>query len=100
MNNSKFQKNLRAARAQIDQIDKKLIFYLSKRMAVSKKIGLLKLKHKMAIVQKTRWSHVVRDRLNKSKKLGLDKKVAEDIFNIIQKESIRIQSMQPKMRAK
>jgi chorismate mutase len=91
MINTKILKTLKAARRRIDAIDRQIILQLSKRMAVSQKIGKLKKTNKIPIIQKARWSDLMGDRFKKSKKLGLNLKFVDVIFRIIQKESIAIQ---------
>jgi chorismate mutase len=67
-------------------------------MKVSRKIGALKKKHNVSIVQKARWSEVVADRLKHGKKLGLNLRLIDKIFKEIQKESIAVQKKQRKMK--
>jgi chorismate mutase len=84
-------KSLKAARSKIDKIDRKIITQLAARMRVCHKIGLIKSKGKIPVIQKARWNDVMKDRLKYSKKLGLTLQTVDRIFKLIQKESIAVQ---------
>ena len=68
-------------RKQIDEIDKSIINLLAKRMETVKKIGQLKKKRNIPVLDKSRWKKVI-----KSKK-GFVKK----IYNIIHEEALKIE---------
>ncbi|KKT48035.1 MAG: Chorismate mutase [Candidatus Gottesmanbacteria bacterium GW2011_GWA2_44_17] len=68
-------------RKQIDEIDKSIINLLAKRMETVKKIGQLKKKSNIPVLDKSRWKKVI-----KSKK-GFVKK----IYNIIHEEALKIE---------
>jgi chorismate mutase len=91
MTPSEFNKRLLVLRKQIDGIDKAIIGALARRMGVSKKIGELKKRARVPIVQKVRWSYLISDRKRLAKRLKLDVKLINSIFKVIQAESVKIQ---------
>ncbi len=91
MKSSDFQKKLTALREKIDKIDKTIIKSLAHRSGVSQKIGALKKKAGVPIIQKVRWSYVISDRKKLAKRLKLDVNLIDSIFKVIQKDSIKIQ---------
>ncbi len=78
-------------RKKLERIDKKIILLLSERSDVSKAIGSLKFKNKTEIEQEEYWkiSSAKRDEL--ISETGLDRKMVENIFKIIRRQSIKIQ---------
>ncbi len=68
-------------RKQIDGIDESIVSLLAKRMETVKKVGQLKKKSNIPVLDKSRWQKVI-----KSKK-GFVKK----IYNIIHEEALEIE---------
>lgn len=74
-------KNIKDLRAQIDEIDESIVTLLAKRMKIVKKIGQLKKKNRIPVLDKSRFKKVM-----ESKK-GFVKKIWEIIHN----ESLKIE---------
>lgn len=77
-------------RKQIDSADQKLISILSKRMYVSKKVGLLKKKTKSNVLDSKR-EKIVLDKISRMSKNKLSSKFAINIYKLILAESKRLQ---------
>jgi len=79
-------------RAQIDDLDDKIIDIFEKRMAISTEIGQYKKKHNIAILQSKRWENI----LNKRLKMGKERRLSNDfiakVFRAIHQESIEHQN--------
>ncbi len=85
------QENLETFRKQIDEIDKKLIDFLWKRLEIVKKIWEYKKENNIAILQKSRWEEVLKTRKKWAENYNLKGDFIEDIFNRIHKESLDIE---------
>ncbi|OAV69205.1 T-protein [Bacteroidales bacterium Barb4] len=83
--------NLTELRRQIDNIDEQLLEILSKRMRISREIGVYKKEHNMPVLQSPRYSEILdkRSRMGTSMDLNIDfvKKILEEIHE----ESVRQQ---------
>ena len=84
--------NLSQLRSQIDEIDNELINLLSKRMRVSREIGVYKKEHKMPILQETRYDEILQKRSASAESMGMDGKFMKQVFVAIHEESIRQQA--------
>jgi chorismate mutase len=82
---------LAGLRRQIDQWDDELLRILKNRMAVSKKIGHYKKEENITILQTTRWSEVLEDKLKKARGMGLSDQFVAQVFKQIHQESIDFQ---------
>lgn len=87
-------KEIEMLRQQIDQLDKALIDILSERMRVAKKIGEVKQKENLAILQMERWKKVLEERISAADKAGLDPSFFKKLLELIHKEAIKIQGDQ------
>lgn len=74
-------------REQMDNIDKQLLFLISKRFRLAKKISSWKKKHGLAIIDKKREKELIDNVSKEAKKLGIDEKFAKEIFKKIIKET-------------
>ena len=83
--------SLSKLRKEIDAIDEELIKNLSKRTKISLKIFLQKEKAGLKIKDSLREKNLINSRLKKAKNSGLSKAFAQEIFNLIIKESLRVQ---------
>jgi chorismate mutase len=85
------EKELKKLRNEINRQDKILLQTLKKRFQVVKKVALLKKKHDMPVLQKSRWKTIIEDRV----KLGVSYKIAPAftiaLIKLIHKESVRFQ---------
>lgn len=86
-----FQQKLNMFRRELDLIDTNLIDLLKDRMGISAEIGALKHKENVSILQSARWADILKNRIEKGTKDGLDKEFVEQIFKAIHVESIKIQ---------
>jgi len=87
-----FARMIKVYRSEIDEIDISILDLLSKRMDISDKIGELKQKNNVAILQNRRWSDVVNSAVDRAVSLGLSEQFISKILEAIHMESIRHQS--------
>ena len=78
-------------REKIDKIDRSLITLLSERFALSKKIGVIKRKEGLNLKDAEREKQLHDLHQAECEKFGVDKNVADKIFDIIIKQSRKIQ---------
>lgn len=90
--NQAYKEGIDALRAQIDVIDDNLLKSLADRMEISRKIGLYKKEHNVAILQAGRWDNVLEGVKERARSLGLSEEFAEAVFNAIHDESVRRQN--------
>ncbi len=86
-----FLRKLNAHRKELDLIDNGLIELLKDRMGISEKIGELKQKENVAILQSARWADILENMITIGDKSGLSKELVQQIFRAIHIESIKIQ---------
>ena len=87
-----FNEGLSRLRAQIDVIDENLVYTLASRMKVSKRIGELKKKGNVAIVQAGRWDAVLAKVRASAESYGLDPDFVKRLFNLIHEASVAEQN--------
>ena len=78
-------------RKKIEEINLKILKLVSERNKISKKIGDYKKKNKIPITNKRIEKKIFSEIYKKAEKLGLNKKYVKNIFNLIIKESKRLQ---------
>ena len=83
--------NLAELRQQIDTIDDELFSILSKRMRVSREIGLYKKEHNMPILQTVRYDEILEKRIPQAKELEIGSSFMKSILEAIHEESVRQQ---------
>jgi len=91
-NSVKHIAGLEGLRRQIDQWDNELLRILRNRMAISEQIGQYKKRENITILQTSRWSEILEDRLSKANKLGLSDQFVTHLFKQIHQESINFQN--------
>ena len=84
---------LNILRKQIDKLDDSLLKILAKRIDVVNKIGQEKKILNLPALDKGRFREVLTSRINKGKKMGLNKKFVEKIYKTIHKEALKIESL-------
>ncbi len=89
--NSLSTESLDALRRQIDECDNALLELLSKRMRVSREIGLYKKEHDMTVVQTDRYNEILDKRGAQGVLCGMDGAFVKTIFEAIHEESVRQQ---------
>jgi len=78
-------------RAQVDKFDDKLLDILCKRMQVSDKIGKVKKKNNITILQSGRWDKLITRRIQDGVSRGLSEDLVVKVFRTIHEESINHQ---------
>jgi chorismate mutase len=83
--------SLNELRKQIDECDNKLIEILSKRMRISREIGMYKKEHNMTILQAERYSEILEKRGAQGALRGIGSNCVKNIFETIHEESVHQQ---------
>lgn len=78
-------------RIQIDEIDNNLLEMLSKRMHISREIGVYKVEHQMPILQAERYNEILIKRIEQAMKMGMSGDFAKRLLEAIHEESVRQQ---------
>lgn len=82
---------LQELRGSIDRIDAELIGLLSERMSISEKIGRLKERSNLAVLQPDRWNSVLERVRTMAAEKNLDDGFVTEIFNLIHRASMERQ---------
>jgi len=85
--------NLAELRRQIDAIDEGLLEQLSKRMRISREIGIYKKEHNMPILQTPRYDEILDNRSKMGLTLDINPEFVKKIYTEIHEESVRQQMM-------
>lgn len=85
--------DLEIFRTELDEIDKKLIDYLSMRFKLVEKIWKYKKKHNITPLQPDRWQQVLDFRKAYWKEKWIEESFIEDIWNKIHKYSLDIEEI-------
>ncbi|MDR0748032.1 MAG: bifunctional 3-deoxy-7-phosphoheptulonate synthase/chorismate mutase type II [Tannerellaceae bacterium] len=83
--------NLSELRRQIDQIDEQLLELLSKRMRISREIGIYKKEHNMPVLQSPRYNEILENRSNMGESMDLSPEFVKEVLREIHEESVRQQ---------
>jgi chorismate mutase len=83
--------NLAELRHQIDAIDEGLLEQLSKRMRISREIGIYKKEHNMPILQTPRYDEILENRSKMGLAMDLSPEFVKKIYTEIHEESVRQQ---------
>ena len=83
---------LHSLRSKIDIVDKKILETLKLRTDLVEKIAKFKLENNITIFQLERWFEIFYTRKEQAIKLKMDPKMTRDLFELIHKYSILIQS--------
>ncbi|OAV65397.1 Phospho-2-dehydro-3-deoxyheptonate aldolase [Bacteroidales bacterium Barb6XT] len=83
--------NLTELRRQIDNIDEQLLEILSKRMRISREIGVYKKEHNMPVLQSPRYSEILDKRSRMGTSMDLNTDFVKKILEEIHEESVRQQ---------
>ena len=83
--------NLDNLRAQINVHDNQLINILGNRMKVAEKIGLLKKKNNVAVLQSKRWNEILGNMILEGDEKNLSEEFILKVFKAIHQESINHQ---------
>ena len=85
-------RQLEAYRRQIDEIDRNILYFLSKRMDIVEKIGHLKKENDITILQIRRWNSIFKDRMKRGQALGLDPAFLRTLLEMVHQQSINLQT--------
>lgn len=83
--------DLREWRAEIDALDGELLTILAKRMKIVQKIGTLKKKNNIPLLDTKRWREVLKVTVSQAKALKLSKKFITDLYTLIHNHALRIE---------
>ncbi len=83
--------DLSELRRSIDDLDVALLELLSKRMDVSRNIGIFKKEHDMPILQANRYDEILARRGEQAQKLGLKSDFVQSILQTIHEASVELQ---------
>jgi len=83
--------NLTELRRQIDHIDEGMLELLSKRMRISREIGIYKKEHNMPVLQTPRYGEMLDNRTKTGAAMNLNPDFVQKILGEIHEESIRQQ---------
>lgn len=78
-------------REEIDRIDDEIVALLSRRMDVAEKIGRLKQREGMPVVQPKRYNALMARRADEGARQGLSPEFLRKVFGAIHEESVRVQ---------
>jgi chorismate mutase len=82
---------LKLLRKQIDALDDELLEVLAKRIAIVRKIGVLKKTHDIEPLAEQRWRDVLKDKITKAPQLYLSENFITKLYNLIHEYAIEIQ---------
>lgn len=83
--------DLSQLRRKIDDLDVALLELMTKRMEISKSIGIYKKEHSMPILQANRYDEILERRGEQATKLGLDPAFVKSILQTIHQASVELQ---------
>ena len=83
--------SLNELRREIDQLDDELLDLLTRRMAVSVKIGNYKRDHNLSVLQSQRYEDILARRARQAVERGMDREFMRSVMQAIHEESIRQQ---------
>ncbi len=87
-----FRNNLDQLREEVDRVDEEILLFLSKRMDLIKAIGQYKKDNNVSVLQLERWKKILNTRIESGDKKALDKDFVEELYKVIHRESIKVQT--------
>lgn len=78
-------------RAQIDTLDKEIIYLLSRRFEIINQVWILKKENNIPALQKDRWEELLNENIEVWYELGISEEIIRDIWERIHKESLKIE---------
>jgi chorismate mutase len=88
-------RELAALRVRIDRADRRLFAALADRFGAVERIGAIKRREGLPVLQKRRWQELRRDRLRRARALGLGGGFAAELLELIHREALRAQGWRP-----
>lgn len=89
--NTQTTENIGMLRQQIDELDEQLLSLLSKRMRISKEIGIYKKENNMPILQSGRYTEILNQRGQMGNSMDLAQDFVKEIMKSIHEESVKVQ---------
>lgn len=86
-----YKELLKNYRAQIDSLDKEIIYLLSRRFTIVNEIWLLKKENNLSPLQSDRWDKLLNENIEFAEEYWVSKDLINDIWNRIHKESLEIE---------
>ncbi len=90
-NSKDYRTRISELRLEVDTIDDHLIKLLGKRMKIAEKMGTLKRKNNISILQPQRWEEIIASRLAAGSEQQLSKEFIFQLIQAIHEEAIRQQ---------
>lgn len=84
-------KRIALFRTKIDEVDDEILILLKKRIQLVEKIGRIKLEKSLPIVDDVRYKKILLRIEEKADSLGLSKNMVGEIWELIHKESVKIE---------
>jgi chorismate mutase len=78
-------------RAEISQVDSRIIQDIAERMKWVEQIGALKQQHNIAVLQLNRWENLLEDHIAKAEQVGLDGEFIKAVFELIHAQAVKRQ---------
>ena len=85
------EEKLSVYRAEIDEYDDELVELISKRMKVSRLIGIYKKENNIQVLQAARYNEIIEERIKQAASLGIKGDCMLKILESIHEESVRLQ---------
>jgi chorismate mutase len=85
------KRHMARLRAEISQVDARIIQDLAERMKWVAEIGQLKQEHSIPVLQIDRWETLLEDHIARGKHLGLDTDFIKAVFELIHAQAVRRQ---------
>ncbi len=79
-------------RNEIDIVDEEIIELLSMRMKLVKQVGALKKREGLPPLDKNRWTEVLKTKITLAKAHNLDADMVKNIYELIHKAALKIES--------
>lgn len=92
IDNPQLVDKLELLREEIDDLDHQLINILGRRMQIADQIGRYKKENNITILQSSRWSEIIADRISYAERKDLSRDIMTEILQMVHKESIRHQT--------
>ncbi len=78
-------------RAQIDTLDKEIIYLLSRRFTIVNQIWILKKENNIKPLQNNRWNRLLNENIEVWNELEVSESIIRDIWTRIHEESLKIE---------
>ena len=88
------EKTISDIRQEFDDIDKSILVLLDMRQKLSKEIAVIKRLHDLPVLQNEIWNTHLKRRIQENQTIKLNDDFLNQIFNLLHKESIRIQNQE------